>query len=533
MLRRIVQIVCFVASLATALGVQAKAPAMPEAVLTFANREVVTLRSSGTSSSPEVRVERISERLRQLNQVDLAKPVSKTFVTVDEKKGYLFLIGDRQVFIFYEADADRESRQTLEQQADLVEQRLQEAIAIYLASTSSDTLLKGLLRSAIASAVALGLLWIIRRASSLLIERLHKRLDAARDDSRWRWASQLWLLIFRLTQLVMGFLWLTVAYLWGMFVLGSFPLTQPFAEKLSGFLLELLHELGSGAISAIPGLVTVAIVLFLTKAVNDVVGNLFNNIEQGSSHIPGVHKDTAGATRRIVSVLIWGFGVAVAYPYLPLAESDAFKGLSVMFGFMLTLGSAGIVTQMMSGLVLIYSRALKVGDFVSIGEVTGVVKETGVLSTKIINMRNEEVTIPNAVLVGSAIKNYTGATGERGALVSTTVTIGYDTPWRQVHAMLINAAERTSGLRNQPKPFVMQKALQDYYVEYELYAYVDRPLERIQILSELHSHIQDEFNTYGVQIMSPHFVLQPKNNVVVNKENWFSEPAEPPPPGKS
>ena len=189
-----------------------------------------------------------------------------------------------------------------------------------------------------------------------------------------------------------------------------------------------------------------------------------------------------------------------------------------MFGFMLTLGSAGIVTQLMSGLVLIYSRALKVGDFVSIGEVTGVVKEMSVLSTKIINMRNEEVTIPNAVLVNNPIKNFTGAVGERGTLISTTVTIGYDTPWRQVHAMLINAAEHTSGLRTEPKPFVIQKALQDFYVEYELYAYVDRPLERIQILSELHSRIQDEFNTYGVQIMSPNFVLQPRNNVVVNKD---------------
>jgi small-conductance mechanosensitive channel len=198
-----------------------------------------------------------------------------------------------------------------------------------------------------------------------------------------------------------------------------------------------------------------------------------------------------------------------------------------MFGFMLTLGSAGIVTQMMSGLVLIYSRALKVGDFVSIGEVTGVVKETGVLSTKIINMRNEEVTIPNAVLVGNPIKNFTSGADE-GAMVSTTVTIGYDTPWRQVEAMLINAASRTQGVRNTPTPFVAQKALQDFYVEYELFIQLDRPLRRVFILSELHGHIQDEFNTHGVQIMSPHFAFQPKSNVVIPKENWFAEPAEKP-----
>ena len=524
---RYFQILLLIFGALTLNGVQANTPAVPEAVLTFANRDIAVLRTSAQGATPEMRARRINERIRQIDQADLAKPVAKTHVTVDERKGYLFTIGDQQIFVLYEADRDAESRQTLDEAAAQVEARLKEAVAVYLAATSSDTLLRGLVKSLIASLVAVVLLWLIQRATRILLDRLQKRLGQAREDSKLRWASQLWLLIFRFTQLVMAFLWITVAYLWGMYVLGSFPLTQPFADKLSGFLFELLHSLGSGAISALPGLVTVAVVLFLTKAVNDVVGNVFNNITQGTSIVPGVHRDTAGATRRIVSVLIWGFGIAVAYPYLPLAESEAFKGLSVMFGFMLTLGSAGIVTQMMSGLVLIYSRALKVGDFVSIGEVTGVVKETGVLSTKIINMRNEEVTIPNAVLVGNPIKNFTSGSDE-GAMVSTTVTIGYDTPWRQVEAMLVSAAERTASVRKTPRPFVAQKSLQDFYVEYELFIQLDRPLGRVRILSELHGNIQDEFNTHGVQIMSPHFALQPRNNVLVAKENWFAEPAEKP-----
>jgi hypothetical protein len=215
------------------------------------------------------------------------------------------------------------------------------------------------------------------------------------------------------------------------------------------------------------------------------------------------------ATHRIVNILVWGLGIAVAYPFIPMSDSDAFKGLSVMFGFMLTLGSAGIVNQLMSGLVLVYSRALSVGDFVDLGETVGVVSEVGALSTKIINMRNEEVTIPNAVLVGSPIKNYSRLAGARGTLVSTKVTIGYDTPWRQVHAMLIAAAEQTPGLRSLPRPFVYQRGLADWYVEYELFAHMDKPLERVPVLSALHANIQDQFNTYGVQIMSPHFVIQP------------------------
>ena len=526
-LSKFLRVLIAVLGLITVFSVQARDPAVPEAVLTFANRDIVTLRATALGSTPEVRARRIHERLRQLDDAELAKPFGKASVTVDGRKGIVFTIGDRNIFILYEADLDSEEKLSLDESAKLVETKLKEAISVSLETTYGDTLFKGIVKSLIASAVAVVLLFLIQRATRIVLDRLQKRLSQARDNSGLRLASQLWLLIFRMAQLVMAFLWLSVAYLWGMSVLGSFPLTHPFADKLSGFLFKLLYDLGLGAIAALPGLVTVAIILFLTKAVNDVVGNVFNGVQTGNTVIPGIHRDTAGATRRIVSVLIWGFGVAVAYPYLPLAESDAFKGLSVMFGFMLTLGSAGVVTQMMSGLVLIYSRALKVGDFVSIGDVMGVVKETGVLSTKIINMRNEEVTIPNAVLVGNSIKNFTSGADE-GAMVSTTVTIGYDTPWRQVEAMLVNAADRTHGLRKQPKPFVAQKALQDFYVEYELFIQLDKPLGRVRILSELHGHIQDEFNIHGVQIMSPHFVLQPKNNVVVDKENWFADPANKP-----
>jgi small-conductance mechanosensitive channel len=340
-----------------------------------------------------------------------------------------------------------------------------------------------------------------------------------------RWARHGWLLVQRLAYLLMGFLWFGVAYFWLAFVLARFPLTAPLGEQLGGFVIGLLQTLGSGFISAIPGVTTALVILFLTKALNDALGNFFDSVRDGRTQVAVLHQETVSATRRIVSILVWGFGIAVAYPYIPLSNSDAFKGLSVMFGFMFTLGSAGIVNQLMSGLVLVYSRALSVGDFVDIGDTVGVVSEVGVLSTKVINMRNEEVTIPNAVLVGNPIKNYSRLAGQRGTLVSTKVTIGYDTPWRQVHAMLIAAAERTPGLRLQPSPFVFQRGLADFYVEYELFAHMDKPLERVPVLSALHGNIQDQFNQYGVQIMSPHFALQPRENVVVPPEQWHAAPA--------
>jgi small-conductance mechanosensitive channel len=197
----------------------------------------------------------------------------------------------------------------------------------------------------------------------------------------------------------------------------------------------------------------------------------------------------------------------------------------VLAGVMLSLGSAGFVNQAMSGLVVVYSRAFREGDYVKIGDVEGTVVRRGSLSTKIRNVRSEEVTIPNGVVVASPTVNYTRLAGGAGALVTATVTIGYDAPWRQVHALLELAASRTEGLRRQPAPYVVQRALSDFYVEYQLVAQVERSDDRPFALSRLHSAIQDAFNEHGVQIMSPHFLGQPGAAIVVPRERWNAPPA--------
>jgi small-conductance mechanosensitive channel len=217
----------------------------------------------------------------------------------------------------------------------------------------------------------------------------------------------------------------------------------------------------------------------------------------------------------------------VAYPYLPGSQSPAFQGISVFVGLMISLGSAGLVNQVMSGLVVIYSRALKVGEYVQVGQTEGTVIEVGLLSAKISTPKREAITVPNAVLVGSPIVNYSRLAGDEGAAVGTTVTIGYDAPWRQVHAMLELAARRTQGVRAAPAPVVLQRALSDFYVEYHLVVRIDRAEERIRILSGLHANIQDVFNEHGVQIMSPNFEAQPEGKVWVPREQWFAAPALP------
>ena len=181
----------------------------------------------------------------------------------------------------------------------------------------------------------------------------------------------------------------------------------------------------------------------------------------------------------------------------------------------------------MSGLVLVYARALRPGEVVRAGEVVGVVSEVKLLSTKVVTPRREEVTIPNAVLAGTMITNYSRLAGEDGAIVSTAVTIGYDAPWRQVHALLQRAAERTSGLRREPRPYVYRRRSRTSTCEYELRAHLAHGESRFRVLSDLHAQIQDAFNEFGVQIMSPHFEGQPPHPVVAPPATWYAAPAAP------
>ena len=205
--------------------------------------------------------------------------------------------------------------------------------------------------------------------------------------------------------------------------------------------------LGTGLVRAIPGIFTVFVIFQLTRLVARVVDSIFRKAENGELALSWIHPDTARATRQMVIVLIWIFALTVAYPYIPGSSTDAFKGVSVFVGVMASLGSAGFVNQLMSGLVVIYSRALRQGEFVRVGDDTGTVMDVGMLSTKILTRRREEITVPNAVLVASKTINYSRHAADSGLTVGTTVTIGYDAPWRQVHAMLLSAAERTAGVR--------------------------------------------------------------------------------------
>jgi len=316
-----------------------------------------------------------------------------------------------------------------------------------------------------------------------------------------------------------------LAYIWLTYVLTRFPLSRPWGEALGGFLIGTVRDLAFGALGAIPGLITVLIIFIAVRWIGRLLSGFFAAVEAGRVEVPWVHADTAQPTRRIVLALLWIFAIVVSYPYLPGSGSDVFKGVSVFLGVVISLGSTGLVNQAMSGLVVMYARSFRAGDYVRIGDVEGVVTNLALLSTKIRTTKNEEVTIPNAAIVAGGTKNFSRLADESGVILYTSVTIGYDAPWRQVHALLTLAASRTDGLRRDPAPFALQAALTDFSVEYQLNAWLEHPEQRIPVLSALHANILDAFNEYGVQIMSPHFERQPKEPVLVPQERWHPAPA--------
>ena len=497
-----------------------------EATLRILNRDVLVMRASLASASPALRVARARERLRALPVSAANAPLVVEPFSLGDSHGVQFMLGDELLFSVLHGDVDPEKRQSFDVLVSQTRERMEGVRQAWHASRDRPLLLRGLLTAVVATLALVVLVWLVARGGRWAVVSLERARDRlAADHSEVDWREFIARLAARTMQLAQWALLLLLGFAWLRIVLDSFVATAPLAHQLGDWLTGKLDWVGEGFLAGLPGLMSIVIVLLITRAIVDVLGYFFEAVQQGRLRMPLMHPETTTATRRIVTLITWGLGFAVAYPYLPGSNSDAFKGLSVLFGLMLTLGSTGLVTQAMSGLVVVYARALRKGDFVQVNDVEGVVTEVASLATKIVNVRNEEITIPNSVLIGSPIHNYSKLAGQLGTLVSTRVTIGYDAPWRQVHALLIEAARRTKGVRGEPAPFVYQRALSDFYVEYELYVSVDRAIERVPILSALHAHIQDAFNEAEVQIMSPHFFAQPDAAVIVPKARWHMPPS--------
>ena len=505
-----------------------RAPAAPDtAALIIQNRPIVVFRVPLGARAAAERASAAAARIRRAAELSAAGELSLQRVP----EGVVVSLGSTGLFAITPGDLDPSIGETLEEVAARAVRQLEIALQGEREQRSLAHLLRGVALAVIATlifALFLRLLVLARRF-------VHRRMplvakarmsDVSVGGFTLFSATQLLSFLRRLLDIAWWVAGLFAAYLWLTYVLTRFPYTAPWGEALGAYLVATVRGLALGAVRGIPGLFTVVLIFVGTRFLTRLVDALFRGVEAGEVTLPWVHPDTAQPTRRLVTVLLWLFAIVIAYPYLPGSDSNAFKGVSVFVGLVLSLGSSGLVNQAMSGLVIMYARAFRPGDYVRIGDTEGVVTELGMLSTKVRTNKREEVTIPNAVLVGTTAKNYTRLSGDEGVLLHTTVTIGYDTPWRQVHGLLIMAADRTAGLRREPRPFVRQTELSDFYVAYEVNAALERPETRIQVLSALHASILDCFNEFGVQIMSPHYEADPQQPKVVAPSAWSRPPAQ-------
>ena len=324
---------------------------------------------------------------------------------------------------------------------------------------------------------------------------------------------------------------LFLLYTWTGFVLQRFPYTRPWGEALRDNLFAALGDFGASVVRAVPGLLFVVLIFAIARVAVRIVRALFDAAFAGRVDLGWIDQTTARPTGQLLSAVIWLFALVAAYPYIPGSDSEAFRGVGVFVGLMLSIGSSGIVNQAVSGMMLMYTRSLRPGEFVQIGETEGTVTSIGFMTTRLETVRREEISIPNAVIAANVMRNYSRLAPVGGVRVATKVNIGYDIPWRQVHAMLLLAAGRTSGLVPDTEPRVLQTALLDFYVEYTLLVAVADPSRRAPVLSELNANIQDVFNENGVQIMTPNYEADPAAPKVVASADWFRTPARRPEPG--
>lgn len=492
------------------------------------HQPIVMLQAKFGLTTPEERVLRIRNTLRNFTEEDVRQPLKLVSVTRYNQPGKLIVMNGKPVMLLTEGDLDEGDDLTLDQAAQRVMARMEAQRTALRDQYNRSWLVLSAIK-AVGGLLGLAALWYGAYRSWRRVKHLFRR----RIIENRSWIPQSWRRFIgaieaRLYATLMILLGVIALYVWLSWVLSLFPWTRVWGASLGDWSVRVFQGIALAVVSALPGLMIVLIIFMLTAVILKLLKVVLNQVVAGRLQLPGIHPETVGATRKLIAVVVWLFALSAAYPFLPGANSLAFKGISVFFGLMLTLGSAGVMNHAMSGLVLIYSRALRKGDVIRVADNEGLVSEIGMLATKIITRENYVVTVPNAVVVSGKITNLSAHAHGGGINLTISVTIGYDTPWRQVHAMLELAAKRASSVDPAQPPLVRQLSLMDWYIAYELQVQLKAGQSLAAARNELYSHIQDVFNEFNVQIMSPNYVMQPEGSVTVAKENWYSSPAVPP-----
>ncbi len=505
----------------------ATAPATATAPVKIDGRTLFMLR--GVSSLPaQERAQAVAQRIEQVARDASVAPDALKVVEGQDRTD--IVAGATLIMAVVDADAALEGLQQRQLLAKLYRERIATAIVGYRHDREPDVRLRNALYAlgAIAAMVAalFALVWLFRRLHAFLERRWKARIrDVGIKSFRVLHAEQLWTAVRRVLGVLRVLAMLASVYVALQFSLGLFPATRELAGRLLGLVLDPLATMGRGLLDFLPNLFFLAILVVVTRYLLKMTRLFFVAVANGSVKVEAFDAEWSWPTYRIVRMLVIAFALVIAYPYIPGSDSAAFKGVSLFLGVMFSLGSTSIIANVLAGYALTYRRAFRVGDRIKVGDAFGDVTEMRLQVTHLRSLKNEEIVLPNSLILNSQVLNYSSLAKKTGLILHTTVGIGYETPWRQVEALLVMAAERTEGLKREPAPFVLQQALGDFCVSYELNAYCDDPARMTPLYTALHRNILDVFNEYGVQIMTPAYVADTPQPKLVAKEQWFAAPA--------
>ena len=319
---------------------------------------------------------------------------------------------------------------------------------------------------------------------------------------------------------------LVILYLWLPLLFSIFPWTKGIAQQLVDMIIGPLKTVANSTLEYLPSLFFVIVVVFLVKRLINLLMFLALEVEKEKLKLPGFYKDWAKPTYNILRLVIWVFTLVIIFPYLPGSNSPAFQGVSIFLGVLLSLGSTSIVANAVGGLMIIYMRPFVVGDVIKINGTTGRIVAKNLLVTRICTSKNEDITIPNKTIIENPVINYSSDEVSKGVFIHTKVTIGYDVPWQKVHEVMLGAADLTTEVLKDPKPFVLQTALGDFSVEYEINAYTNDATKIPRTYSDLHQHLLDKFHAADIEILSPFYhANRDGNEITIPKP--FNKPSTP------
>ncbi len=370
-----------------------------------------------------------------------------------------------------------------------------------------------LMRLVIAATI-IGVSLLLLLLTRVYISRRLKRMEAAPEERyrALRWQAQdllsaadmknLWMSVWTWLGRLLSLLFILSA-INGLLLTSGWTLRLA-ASMITSFLDALVY-VWTGFVSYLPNLVTIVLILVVARFVIRTLGLIFEGIRTRRIYLKNFYPEWADTSFGLVKLLIYALTAVIIFPYLPGSSSPAFQGISIFVGVLVSLGSTTAVSNVIAGTVLTYTRAFSVGDQVEVGGTRGRVVERSTFVTRIQTLKNVIVSIPNSMVLTNNIINYSKNMGQKGLLVHTSVTIGYDVPWQTVNQLLIAAAQKTDHIAETPAPFVLQTSLDDNYVSYEINGWTRSPEELPAIYSMLHANILDEFHGHQVEITSPHY----------------------------